>query len=133
MAIEGLTPEQILKRELETGVPVRHKIGADSRPLSVDALRMIIRELTSAEYDAAVPRLAGIRSMRWTAPVHLHAPLGPDVAEAYWKKQKPDVASGEATLFVADENGVIVGLSRRKGLAGRRAPPSRSGPAPGAP
>ena len=38
MAIEGLTPEQILKRELETGVPVCYKIGADSRPISVETL-----------------------------------------------------------------------------------------------
>ena len=38
MAIEGLTPEQILKRELETGVPVVYRLGADSRPLSVDVL-----------------------------------------------------------------------------------------------
>ena len=38
MALEGLTPEQILKRELETGVPVCYKIGADSRPLSVETL-----------------------------------------------------------------------------------------------
>ena len=29
MAIEGLTPEQILKRELATGEPVVYKIGAD--------------------------------------------------------------------------------------------------------
>jgi 2,3-bisphosphoglycerate-dependent phosphoglycerate mutase len=38
MAIEGLTPEQILKRELETGVPICYKIGSDSRPLSVETL-----------------------------------------------------------------------------------------------
>lgn len=38
MAIEGLTPEQILKRELETGVPVVYRLGADSRPVSVDVL-----------------------------------------------------------------------------------------------
>lgn len=38
MAIEGLTPEQILKRELETGVPVVYRLGADSRPLSVEIL-----------------------------------------------------------------------------------------------
>ena len=36
-------------------------------------------------------------------------PLAQDVAEAYWKKQKADVASGQTTLFVADENGVIAG------------------------
>ena len=38
MAIEGLTPEQILKRELETGVPVVYRLGPDSRPLSVETL-----------------------------------------------------------------------------------------------
>ena len=38
MAIEGLTSEQILKRELETGVPVCYKIGADSRPISIETL-----------------------------------------------------------------------------------------------
>jgi 2,3-bisphosphoglycerate-dependent phosphoglycerate mutase len=38
MAIEGLTPEQILKRELETGVPVCYVIGADSRPVSSEVL-----------------------------------------------------------------------------------------------
>ena len=38
MAIEGLTPAQILKRELETGVPVCYEIGADSRPISVETL-----------------------------------------------------------------------------------------------
>jgi 2,3-bisphosphoglycerate-dependent phosphoglycerate mutase len=38
MAIEGLTPEQILKRELDTGIPVVYHLGADSRPLSVETL-----------------------------------------------------------------------------------------------
>lgn len=38
MAIEGLSPEQILKRELDTGVPVVYRLGADSRPLSVEVL-----------------------------------------------------------------------------------------------
>jgi 2,3-bisphosphoglycerate-dependent phosphoglycerate mutase len=38
MAIEGLTPEQILKRELETGVPVVYKLKANSLPASVDIL-----------------------------------------------------------------------------------------------
>jgi 2,3-bisphosphoglycerate-dependent phosphoglycerate mutase len=38
MAIEGLTPAQILKRELETGVPVYYKLGADSRPISVETM-----------------------------------------------------------------------------------------------
>ena len=38
MAIEGLSPEQILKRELETGIPVVYRLGADSRPLSVETL-----------------------------------------------------------------------------------------------
>ena len=39
MAIEGLTPEQILKRELDTGVPVVYHLGPDSRPLSVETLK----------------------------------------------------------------------------------------------
>jgi 2,3-bisphosphoglycerate-dependent phosphoglycerate mutase len=38
MALEGLTPEQILKRELETGVPIVYHLKADSRPESVEVL-----------------------------------------------------------------------------------------------
>jgi 2,3-bisphosphoglycerate-dependent phosphoglycerate mutase len=38
MAIEGLTPEQILKRELGTGIPVIYHLGADSRPVSVETM-----------------------------------------------------------------------------------------------
>lgn len=38
MAIEGLSPEQILKRELETGVPVFYRLKADSRPETIDIL-----------------------------------------------------------------------------------------------
>jgi len=38
MAIEGLTPEQILKRELETGVPVVYKLHGNSLPASVEVL-----------------------------------------------------------------------------------------------
>lgn len=39
MAIEGLTPEEILKRELDTGVPIIYELGADSRPLSIRVLK----------------------------------------------------------------------------------------------
>ena len=38
MAIDGLTPEQILKRELETGVPVIYKLKPNSLPASVEVL-----------------------------------------------------------------------------------------------
>ena len=38
MAIEGLTPEEILKRELETGVPIVYRLKADSRPETVEIL-----------------------------------------------------------------------------------------------
>jgi 2,3-bisphosphoglycerate-dependent phosphoglycerate mutase len=38
MAIEGLSPEEILKRELATGVPVVYRLGADSRPISVEIM-----------------------------------------------------------------------------------------------
>ena len=38
MAIEGLSPEQILKRELDTGVPVFYQLNANSTPKSVEVL-----------------------------------------------------------------------------------------------
>ena len=38
MAIEGMTPEQILKRELETGIPVVYSLNANSTPKSVEVL-----------------------------------------------------------------------------------------------
>jgi 2,3-bisphosphoglycerate-dependent phosphoglycerate mutase len=38
MAIEGLTPEQILKRELETGVPIYYKLKANSLPEKIETL-----------------------------------------------------------------------------------------------
>ncbi|MEO6607127.1 MAG: 2,3-bisphosphoglycerate-dependent phosphoglycerate mutase [Aestuariivirga sp.] len=38
MAIEGLTPEQILKRELETGVPVYYRLKANSLPEKIETL-----------------------------------------------------------------------------------------------
>ena len=38
MAIEGLTKEQILKRELDTGVPVVYRLKANSRTASIDVL-----------------------------------------------------------------------------------------------
>ena len=47
MALEGLTPEQILKRELETGVPIVYRLKADSRPnrLKSKLARCAISEL----------------------------------------------------------------------------------------
>ncbi len=38
MAIEGMTPAEILKRELDTGVPVVYRLKANSLPASVDIL-----------------------------------------------------------------------------------------------
>jgi 2,3-bisphosphoglycerate-dependent phosphoglycerate mutase len=38
MAIEGLSKEEILKRELETGVPIVYKLKANSLPASVEVL-----------------------------------------------------------------------------------------------
>ncbi|HQX84317.1 MAG TPA: GNAT family N-acetyltransferase, partial [Aestuariivirga sp.] len=72
---------------------------------------MIIRELTSSDYDAAVPRLAEILvdAVDSGAGVTFMHPLPQDVAEAYWMKQKADVASGQTMVFVADETGVIGG------------------------
>ena len=38
MAIEGLTPAQILKRELETGVPVFYRLKSNSLPEKIEVL-----------------------------------------------------------------------------------------------
>ena len=38
MAIEGLTPEQILKRELDTGVPIYYRLKANSLPEKIEIL-----------------------------------------------------------------------------------------------
>ena len=38
MAIEGLTPDEIIARELDTGVPVVYRLKANSLPASVDIL-----------------------------------------------------------------------------------------------
>jgi 2,3-bisphosphoglycerate-dependent phosphoglycerate mutase len=38
MAIEGLSPEAILKRELDTGIPVVYRLKANSRPSSIEVL-----------------------------------------------------------------------------------------------
>jgi 2,3-bisphosphoglycerate-dependent phosphoglycerate mutase len=38
MALEGLTPSEILKRELETGVPIVYRLKANSRPESIEVL-----------------------------------------------------------------------------------------------
>jgi GNAT superfamily N-acetyltransferase len=72
---------------------------------------MIIRELTVSEYDAAVPRLAGILvdAVDSGAGVTFMHPLAQDVAEAFWLKQKPDVAAGQTTIFIAEQDGVITG------------------------
>jgi 2,3-bisphosphoglycerate-dependent phosphoglycerate mutase len=39
MAIEGLSPEQIIKRELDTGVPVYYRLKANSLPETVEVLK----------------------------------------------------------------------------------------------
>ena len=72
---------------------------------------MIIRELTIPEYDSCVPRLGAILidAVDAGAGVTFLHPLSPDVAEAYWRKQVPDVGSGATIQFVAEENGVIAG------------------------
>jgi len=38
MVLEGLAPEEIVKRELATGVPVVYRLKPDSRPQSVETL-----------------------------------------------------------------------------------------------
>jgi 2,3-bisphosphoglycerate-dependent phosphoglycerate mutase len=38
MVLEGLTPDEIVGRELATGVPIVYSLGPDSRPMSIDRL-----------------------------------------------------------------------------------------------
>jgi 2,3-bisphosphoglycerate-dependent phosphoglycerate mutase len=38
MVLEGLTPDEIVGRELATGVPIVYRLGPNSRPVSVDRL-----------------------------------------------------------------------------------------------
>lgn len=40
MALDGLTPEQILKQELNTGVPVVYRLNADSTVASKEILEV---------------------------------------------------------------------------------------------
>jgi GNAT superfamily N-acetyltransferase len=72
---------------------------------------MIIRELTISEYGSSVPRLAEILvdAVDSGAGVTFMHPLPQDVAEAFWLKQKADVATGQTTIFIGEEDGVIAG------------------------
>jgi GNAT superfamily N-acetyltransferase len=72
---------------------------------------MIIRELTISEYGSSVPRLAEILvdAVDSGAGVTFMHPLPQDVAEAFWLKQKAEVATGQTTIFIAEEDGVIAG------------------------
>jgi 2,3-bisphosphoglycerate-dependent phosphoglycerate mutase len=38
MALEGLTPDEIVKRELETGLPIAYRLNADSTVASKEVL-----------------------------------------------------------------------------------------------
>jgi GNAT superfamily N-acetyltransferase len=72
---------------------------------------MTIRELTISEYDSSVPRLAEILvdAVDSGAGVTFLHPLAQDVAEAFWLKQKADVAAGQTTIFITEQDGVIAG------------------------
>lgn len=72
---------------------------------------MIIRELTIAEYDSCIPRLAAILidAVDSGAGVTFMWPLERVVAEGFWRKTAESVKTGLTTQFVAEENGVIAG------------------------
>ena len=96
---------------------------------------MIIRELTSSEYDAAVPRLAGILvdAVDSGAGVTFMHPLVQDVAEAYWieteggRGLRPDHSLRRRRKRRDRGNRHVA-----KSLAAQPAAPLRSGEAPGA-
>ena len=66
---------------------------------------MIIRELTIIEYESRIPRLGAILidAVDAGAGVTFLHPLSKDVAEAYWRKQVPEIGSGQTLQFVAEE------------------------------
>ena len=72
---------------------------------------MIIRELTSSEYESHVPRLGKILidAVDSAAGVSFMAPLSSEVAEDYWRRQLPDISAGTTVQFVVEENNVIAG------------------------
>ena len=72
---------------------------------------MIIRELTVAEYESRVPRLAEILvdAVDSGAGVTFLWPLEKDVAEGFWRKTAGSVTDGGTTQFVAEEDSVIAG------------------------
>jgi GNAT superfamily N-acetyltransferase len=72
---------------------------------------MIIRELTSSEYESHVPRLGEILidAVDSGAGVSFMSPLPNALAEDYWRKQAGDIAAGTTIQFVAEENNVIAG------------------------
>ncbi len=72
---------------------------------------MIIRELTSSEYESHVPRLGKILidAVDSGAGVSFMAPLSSEVAEDYWRRQLPDISAGTTVQFVVEENNVIAG------------------------
>lgn len=72
---------------------------------------MIIRELTIAEYNARVPRLAEILvdAVDSGAGVTFLWPLEKDMAEGFWRKTSHSVKEGGTIQFVAEENGMIAG------------------------
>lgn len=72
---------------------------------------MIIRELASSEYNAAVPRLADILvdAVDAGAGVTFLWPLEKKVAEKFWRKTAGSVRDGSTIQFVAEDKGVIAG------------------------
>ena len=72
---------------------------------------MIIRELTVAEYEERVPRLAEILvdAVESGAGVTFLWPLSQSEAEGFWRKIGESVANGGTMQFVGEENGMIAG------------------------
>lgn len=71
-----------------------------------------ITELTSAEFDDALPGLGNVlhACVHDGASVGFVLPFSTGEAEAFWKRKVfPAVSSGSAVLFVARDNGRIVG------------------------
>lgn len=73
----------------------------------------VVRRLTAAEAEAAVPHLAALLEdcVDGGASVSFQPPLDRRRLEAYWRKVAAEVAAGTAILVVAERGGDVVGTA----------------------
>ncbi|MDT0266610.1 GNAT family N-acetyltransferase [Streptomyces sp. DSM 44915] len=70
-----------------------------------------ISPLTPAEFDESVPQLAQllVESVAGSVSLGFLRPLSPAAAEEWWRGRRAAVAEGTLTVWVAREDGVVLG------------------------